>query len=404
MKKTIATTLIGLTMAGGGVAVTDAQKNPYTEKTSHYELSVAGDKVEVSKDEPKITLSRWNDEARITIEPIFQGAGKASKANRSLLSQKMEYKKGDVTAFIEPKNDSEFDIDFTLDSKPASNVFQYKITGAEEYDFFYQPELTPEEIAQGDTRFENVVGSYAIYHKTKKDHRNGGTNYGTGKIAHIYRPKAIDANGNEIWAELAYSNGVLSVTVPQKFFDTAAYPVVVDPTFGYTSIGASASQIFVVTTSNRWGQQIDAGTDSGTVTTVSAAVATNGTRNVKTAIGEDDGSGSYTPMTYVERSIPSNGSVKTWYDWTYSYTMGQQATNNTYGVFIVGSGSGGGTTGTVAYDSTTGFYHNTNGVTYSSDTDPLSTGGSTGRLYSIYATYTASGGSIPDINDLIIFE
>lgn len=410
MRKIIATLGITGSVIVGGVGTTDAVINPYTDKTSHYELSVASDihqndKVEVSKDEPKLTVSRWNNEARISIEPLFPQAGKPSKVKRPLFSKKMEYKKGDVTAFIEPKNASEFDIDFTLDSKPSTNIFEYKVTGWGDYDFFYQPELTPEEIANGDQRPENVVGSYAVYHKTKKDNKEGKTNYGTGKIMHIYRPKVIDAKGNEIWVQLTFKDGILSVVVPQSFLDTASYPVIVDPTFGYTTIGASASQIFAVTTSNRWGQQIDAGTDSGTITTVSAAVATNGTRNVKTAIGEDDGSGSYTPMTYVERSVPSNSSVKTWYDWTYSYTMGQQATNNIYGVFIIGSGSGGGTVGTVAYDATTGVYHNTNGVTYSSNTDPLSTSGSTGRLYSIYVTYTASGGSTPDItNDLIIFE
>jgi hypothetical protein len=106
-----------------------------------------------------------------------------------------------------------------------------------------QPELTPEEIAEGTDRPENVVGSYAVYHKTKRDHVIGQTNYATGKAFHIYRPKVWDADGNEIWAELSYADGTLSVTVPQSFLDSAVYPVRVDPTFGYTSLGATGNNI-----------------------------------------------------------------------------------------------------------------------------------------------------------------
>jgi hypothetical protein len=200
-----------------------------------------------------MTLKGWNDEYAITItpldpqQPVFGGDGKpmphyfTENANRPLLSKRMEYRQGDVTAFIEPKDDTEneFDIDFTLHSKPNTNVFTYKIEGADDFDFAYQPELSPEDVAEGAERPENVVGSYAVYHKTQANHKIGSTNYATGKAFHIYRPKAIDANGAEMWSELSYEDGILSVTVPQKFLDDAAYPVRVDPTFGYTSVGGT---------------------------------------------------------------------------------------------------------------------------------------------------------------------
>jgi len=35
--------------------------------------------------------------------------------------------------------------------------------------FYYQGPLTEEEIAQGIVRPEEVVGSYAVYHESKKD-------------------------------------------------------------------------------------------------------------------------------------------------------------------------------------------------------------------------------------------
>jgi len=84
-------------------------------------------------------------------------------------------------------------------------------------------------------RPENVVGSYAVYHKTKKNHKQGEENYKTGKVAHIYRPKIIDANGNWVWGEMKINNNQIIVTVPQDFFDNGAYPITVDPAIGYTT-------------------------------------------------------------------------------------------------------------------------------------------------------------------------
>jgi hypothetical protein len=91
--------------------------------------------------------------------------------------------------------DGGFEIEIVLDEAPASNVFEFQIEGAEDLDFFYQPPLSDEEIAEGAVRPENVIGSYAVYHKAKANHRVGNTSYSTGRAFHIYRPKAIDANG-----------------------------------------------------------------------------------------------------------------------------------------------------------------------------------------------------------------
>lgn len=242
-------------MALGGTVALDAQSNPYTDKGGHYELPIIsdipqGERVEIHKDKAQMDLIGWNDEYKISIIPQIPTAQLGgvdrpftAQANRPLLSKRMEYQSGNVKAFIEPKEgtQNEFDIDFTLHSKPDTNVFEYKIEGAESFDFFFQPPLTAEEIAEGASRPENVVGSYAVYHSFKANHRIGSTNYATGKAFHIYRPKAIDANGVEVWAELSYIEGLLTVTVPPKFLDDAVYPVRVDPTFGYTTAGASGS-------------------------------------------------------------------------------------------------------------------------------------------------------------------
>jgi hypothetical protein len=140
--------------------------------------------------------------------------------------------------------------EIVLSSKPKSNIFTLPFT-TKDLVFYYQPPLTQEldpkeydSITETEawkdgklsvSRPENVVGSYAVYHASK----SGGV-YGTGKAFHIYRPWAEDVKGVRVWCSLKVEKDTFTITVPQIFLDKAVYPVVVDPTFGYTSIGASA--------------------------------------------------------------------------------------------------------------------------------------------------------------------
>lgn len=138
------------------------------------------------------------------------------------------------------------EMEVNLESNPGKNNFDFQIAGYEDLDFFYQPSFanenkdgsTWEENQWGGirTRPENVNNSYAVYHKWKKDGQ-----YQTGKICHIYRPKAIDAKGNFVWGNLYFDSktGILTVIIPQDFLNNAVYPVVVDPTIGNNVQGAS---------------------------------------------------------------------------------------------------------------------------------------------------------------------
>jgi hypothetical protein len=134
-----------------------------------------------------------------------------------------------------------WDIEFK--EKPSTNVFEWEITYSEGIEFYYQPALTSDDIDRGRIRPENVVGSYAVYCDKSGHHKDadGNTivNYRAGKLLHIYRPLCIDAKGNKEWAELTISKGKLSITIPQKYLDEAAYPVTLDPDLGYTSVGES---------------------------------------------------------------------------------------------------------------------------------------------------------------------
>lgn len=406
-KKTTAGILGGLTLFGGGTVV-DNQINPYTDKDTHYELSVKSDipqndRVEIAKDKPSVTLSRWNDEERVTIEPKFRGAGKISKANRSLFSKKMEFTKGAITAFVEPKTETEFDIDFTLEGKPTYNVFEYTIIGAENMDFFYQPALTQKEIDEGSVRPDNVIGSYAVYSKTKANHCTNcigvtreiiqadgtstttqiiATNYATGKLLHIYRPEAIDADGNRVWAVLDYKNGVLSVTVPQEFLDNAVYPVRVDPTFGYTSVGSTEGALSAGTAQFN-GSNASVSTEAGTVSKLTFYGYRPGAApDVKGVISQT--SDHIIISNGVANSVSVANAVGQW--WDTSFGTPPSITAQNYHLSMVTNG-----TLIVFYDSSSdaGWRDTTN--SYTTPTNPTD-GALTAWNLSIYATYTASGG------------
>lgn len=240
-------------------ATAEGRVNPFSFRKSYtlnYSEGLKGsgkNKIEILKDQPTVRFKKWNGEVDmgVTYEKV------KAKAEKSFLSDKVEWKDGneEVHAYpIKSRADIEgdaFEIEVILNQKSDTNKFDFHIDNYENLNFYYQPPLNEEYPERGCSetecisggrrtyRPENVVGSYAIYHKAKKDYVIGDTNYGNGKAFHVYRPKAFDSAGREKWAKLEYKDGVLTVVVPQEFLDNATYPVIVDPTFGYTSLGAT---------------------------------------------------------------------------------------------------------------------------------------------------------------------
>ena len=193
--------------------------NPYVEDAQKYTITSPKGETTLSKTEPKVDFKRGGDTLSFSY-------GLSSTA--TLDGDKVQWKgvKEEVHAY--PIDDENFEVEIILKEKPSKNTFSFTIDGWEDFDFYLQS-------AEAGTP-QNIIGSYAVYHKTKR-----GNQYGTGKFLHIYRPKIIDANKDEVWGTLVYENGVLTVVVPQSFLDNAVYPVKVDPTFGKTSDGASST-------------------------------------------------------------------------------------------------------------------------------------------------------------------
>jgi uncharacterized phage protein (TIGR02218 family) len=149
--------------------------------------------------------------------------------------------------FDAAQKDDGYEFDLTLGERPRTNRFEFAIA-SRNLNFYRQPALTEEEIARGDERSDRVVGSYAVYHSTRRDnwrHADGREeNYFCGKFCHIYRPQALDTDGLSVWCALDIEGGALVVTVPQDFLDGAKYPVRIDPDFGYGTAGASGEMTY----------------------------------------------------------------------------------------------------------------------------------------------------------------
>jgi hypothetical protein len=119
--------------------------------------------------------------------------------------------------------DTAFEYDCILEKEPESNVISLRMEGAENFDFFRQPDFVTDPF---------LKGSYAVY---KKDTLLGE---GTGKLCHIHKPEIIDARGRRCWGELSVVGNELHITIPEGWLSEAAYPVVVDPTVGTSTVGS----------------------------------------------------------------------------------------------------------------------------------------------------------------------
>jgi hypothetical protein len=300
-----------------------------------------------------------------------------------------------IPLYAQNEEDDRYEFDIVLNEKPTTNKIEFSIE-TKGLDFFYQPELTTEE-KKTCFRPIDVVGSYAVYHKTKRDNFPD-IEYETGKAFHIYRPRIIDNKGDEVLGELNIDleTNTLSVTIPQEFLNNAIYPVTVDPTFGYTTSGAN---LYGVSPDYVYGSIYTSPADasSGTDISIYAAEGTgkaadyfkgllvlSSTLNIVTngiggAVTVPAGSGT----TLKTSSFGTAPSIS-------------PSTNYLLGIIASGADSG---QVQIAYDTgMTSKYDSTN--SYSSPANLGSVSDILNTKFSIYCTYTASAGTV--VKDLIM--
>jgi hypothetical protein len=217
-----------------------------------------GDRTTPNNFLPQVKIKRWDDEVNVSYQLI---ENEKEIPQIEFDKEKIIWSKGKIESHFydlpisEEHPEGGYELEVVLKEKPASNIIEFSLAD-KGVDYFYQSPLNqeplpPNGISATETdiydkdgksithRPENVVGSYAVYASENKANYVGGKEYKTGKVGHIYRPKIFDAEGTEVWGKLHIENGILSVTIPQDFLDKAVYPVIVDPTFGYETLGGS---------------------------------------------------------------------------------------------------------------------------------------------------------------------
>ncbi|MFH1412912.1 MAG: hypothetical protein ABIG10_02685 [bacterium] len=367
------------------------------------EIEVGGD----TEFEPALRVSKWNDEVSFKIKAKMQGTDKKKHTleleNKKIKldTPKKEYHFYSLPA-DEQNEDGGYEFEIILKEKPATNKVEFTIE-TDGLDFFYQPELTPEEEANGTLRPENVVGSYAVYYSTKKDDYSkiGGKNYKSGKAFHIYRPQIIDAVGKKAWGALNIDVGkkTLTVEIPQEFLDTAVYPVnhAAGLTFGYTTLGGS-------TTPNENTIKFESGqpasSGNGDKISVGVQLSVAGTVNYKcniyTYVTATDAGAEITNGQTVEVAVTTT--TKAWQDFTFSSAPSFTGGTNYHLASWADLWAGG--TARIAFDygaATEAAYKD---IAYGAWPSPMTSESTSIYIHSIYTTYSLASSR----NRLIIVQ
>ena len=321
---------------------------------------------------PQVKIMRWDNECNYSIRLIDDNTGSVKQEGDKVIYDKQDKK----IEFYEV--DDSYKMVWFLKEKPETNKVEFTIQ-SKGLKFYYQPELTQEEIDEGAFRPENVVGSYAVYASEQKTNWVGGKEYKAGKFGHIYRPHLYDSNGLEAWGDLHIENGIYSVGIPQDFLDKAVYPIKSNDTFGYTTIGTAGYKSFVCQAD---GSQFSG--VNGVATSMSAYLTPVGTSDVIMAL--------YNASTLARVGLTNSGSSSstTWKTLTFptginisaiNYILAIKEDGNVqriqYDVGSVGQGS---------YD-ILACLDLVMPATYVKD-------GTNTDKYSIYATYTAGGTNV----------
>ena len=205
-----------------------------------------GDSTAVSF-KPQLKLSAWGDEGEFTIDLkgdsdiVVDSVSTGTVNNAGSIDIKLN---NYIRHLLYKRVDGNLEWEIIFESKPVRNYIEYPIQ-TKGLIFAYQDTLR--DIDTMSFRPDSVIGSYAVYHASRKNNltRLDGSQeiYNTGKAFHIYRPKVRDSGGDTAWCQLSINTktGIMTITVPQKFFDEAVYPVTIDPTLGYTTKGASST-------------------------------------------------------------------------------------------------------------------------------------------------------------------
>lgn len=298
-------------------------------------------------------------------------------------------------------NSSAFEYEIILKDAPIKNRISIPIK-TKNIAFLYQPPLNEETQPKGytcnatsctdesgeivKTRPEEIVGSYSLMAKNLKNNQ-----YGTGQIAVIYRPFVEDAKGERVWADLYINDSVMTITIPQDFLDKAVYPVIIDPTFGYTTLFGSENGYYT-TGDALIGGAFTLSEDGDVISIELGGRADTNIAYIKGVIFDDDGAGGEAGTilgTSTEKAL--NSDVNQFWNCTFATPVSLSAGNYWLGFFISRVDSG----GKMAVNYQTGGNNIRADLSYGTTPVNWDASGDTeynGYSMSVYAEYSPSGG------------
>ena len=339
---------------------------------------------EAGKFYPEIGIDKWNAASVIDMRLEESLAGSSHVID------------GTVDKFI--KTDLECHLYAYLDGyefavlfkkRPPKDYLQFSIS-TKLCTLWYQPELTPSEKNSGIIRPDDIINSIAIYSPFKHNE------YQTGKVAHIKRGKAIDFNGVEEWCDWTVeSSSEVRLWIPPAYLNAATYPILIDPTFGYTTAGGTA----LTAKKKVWASSGTSGGTAGTGNSIKAYLdGSGGARSICGLYSDSSGPSALVSNSQTGTQTPTSAA---WYTHTFG-TAPTIGASTTYWAAIGGENIG---SINCYYDSAADAYLHNNydavasgmSSTYSKDTYYGS------RIISIYCDYTESGGGgYVDLTNIIM--
>lgn len=145
----------------------------------------------------------------------------------------------------------QFEFDAIIRNKPPDAMFsggKFRIpfdVDTKGIKFLYQPFMTLQDSLDGIVfRPDSAQDSWALYRNDGRKDNFIGLNgfeehYKVGKVGHLFRPKAWDADGDTVWAFIRFNptRTRMFIGVDSIWMSNATYPVTIDPTIGDSDDG-----------------------------------------------------------------------------------------------------------------------------------------------------------------------
>jgi len=328
---------------------------------------------------PQVKIKRWDNEANFSLRLLgFGVANPGNPASRS--NDVVSWQGQNCTAkFYQHLDDSGFEFEVNFTAQPPTRQIRFSIQ-SKGLDFKFQPELTQLEIDDGAKRPDNIINSYAVFHSTKENN-----NYGTGKAFHLYRPWIEDTILGRVWCDLDITGAVLTITIPQDFYDNADWSnVTLDPTLGYITIGGTGVRTTVLRC-----HRLGAMTENGDLDDINVYIETFNGGSKEGRFGfYDESEGEPNALLDSTGRFVDTGNDPGWRQDTFvaTLTSGQTYYIATFGESINSD---------IFYDTDTNYAMRENtSVSFSTYPDPFNQDSTfADRRVSAYINYTASGGS-----------